>query len=468
MGNFSKIATGQVRHSISVISLLGLIYLACLLRWKLSGSDFSAVDRYGVVISCVFYVMQYAVFASLPYAIFNFLGVVFINVFSPPPKLVKSAILCPFLCFRVVTRGLFPNLVNANVRHNIDICEKVGLTYYIIEIVTDTSVRANVSDRVREVVVPANYKTVNGTLFKARALQYALEPDVNILQPGSWIIHLDEETLLTEEALVGIINFVDSDKHQFGQGVISYGKNVVNWITTLADSIRVGIDYGCYRFTLGVLHKPIFGWKGSFMVANAEAEMKVSYDHGPQASIAEDCYFACVAFKKGYSFGFVEGNMMENSTFTMADFVLQRCRWMRGIYLTILSRGIPLRYKAGPLLLTVSNMAMPVNLLLLPLGLIWPLPISASLLFVYGFVLGTVLHLYLLGTYLTFSGQQQYNRARCWFLLAVTPLCAMIACVLENISSILVFWVQQTPLHSFHIVQKEFHLVKERSVVQAL
>ncbi|CAG5117574.1 unnamed protein product [Candidula unifasciata] len=468
MSNFCTNVARQLKHLMSVISLLGFIYLSSLIRRELSGSDFSAIERYGLFISSVFYLMQFAVIFSFPYAVFNFLGVVFLNVFTPQPKLVKPPIMCPFLCFRVVTRGIYPNLVKANVRHNMEVCEKVGLHYFIIEVVTDMPVQAEASNRVREVVVPVSYKTRNDTLFKARALQYALEPEVNILGPSDWIIHLDEETLLTEESVVGIVNFVDSGRHHFGQGVITYGRGVVNWVTTLADSIRVGVDYGCYRFTLGVLHKPIFSWKGSFIVANAQAEMEVSFDHGPEASIAEDCYFSCVAFSKHYSFGFIQGEMLEKSTFTVMDFVLQRCRWMHGIYLTMLSRHIPLRYKVGPVLLTVSNILMPVNLLLLPLGIVWPLPMSQALIFVYSFVMGTVLYLYMLGTFLTFSGQLKYSRTKFCLLLAATPLCAMASCVLENISSILVFWLQQKPLHSFHIVKKEIHRIKEHSVVQTL
>lgn len=38
-------------------------------------------------------------------------------------------------------------------------------------------------------------------MFKARALQYCLEADVTLLPDDSWIVHLDEETLLTANAV---------------------------------------------------------------------------------------------------------------------------------------------------------------------------------------------------------------------------------------------------------------------------
>nr|KAG5711677.1 hypothetical protein BaRGS_016859 [Batillaria attramentaria] len=50
------------------------------------------------------------------------------------------------------------------------------------------------TSRVREVGGARHYRTPHGTLFKARALQYSLEPEVDILSDDDWIIHLDEET----------------------------------------------------------------------------------------------------------------------------------------------------------------------------------------------------------------------------------------------------------------------------------
>ena len=59
------------------------------------------------------------------------------------------------------------------------------------------------------------YRTKTGAKFKARALQYGLEPSVRILQDDDWIVHLDEETVLTHSALVGILNFVQDNKYTF-------------------------------------------------------------------------------------------------------------------------------------------------------------------------------------------------------------------------------------------------------------
>lgn len=60
-----------------------------------------------------------------------------------------------------------------------------------------------------------------------------------MLRDDDWIVHLDEETLLTTNAVSGILNFCEEGKHDFGQGVITYAHgDIVNWITTLSDSFR--------------------------------------------------------------------------------------------------------------------------------------------------------------------------------------------------------------------------------------
>jgi egghead protein (zeste-white 4 protein) len=128
------------------------------------------------------------------------------------------------------------------------------------------------------------------------------------LRDEDWICHLDEETLLSTNAVCGILNFCEDGKHPFGQGVITYAQGeIVNWVTTLSDSFRVADDMGKLRFQFSVFHKPLFGWKGSFVVTQLSAERNVTFDHGLEGSIAEDCFFSMIAFKQGYSFNFIEG-----------------------------------------------------------------------------------------------------------------------------------------------------------------
>ena len=156
----------------------------------------------------------------------------------------------------------------------------------------------------------------------------------------------------TENSVRGILNFVLDGKHQFGQGLITYAnEDVVNWITTLADSFRVADDMGKLRLQFTMFHKPFFSMKGSYVVTQMGAERQVSFNNGLDGSVAEDCFFAMKAFTQGYTFNFVDGEMWEKSPFTLWDFVQQRKRWLQGILLVVHSKAIPLNKK---LLLGIS------------------------------------------------------------------------------------------------------------------
>ena len=104
-------------------------------------------------------------------------------------------------------------------------------------------------------------------------------------------------------------------------------------ICTVADSFRVTEDLGKIRGQFNLFHKAVFGMKGSYVVTKAKVEKAVSFDNGLAGSIAEDAYFAIKAMDKGYTFGFIEGEMWEKSPFSFKDFTKQRKRWMQGIYL---------------------------------------------------------------------------------------------------------------------------------------
>lgn len=230
-------------------------------------TDINPWLQYGFFGTCVLYALRFVTFLPLPQVLFNFVGLTFYNAFPDKVVLKGSPLLAPFICIRVVTRGDFPQLVKNNVTRNLNTCLSARLENFLIEVVSDKQLGLPQNRRIREVVVPAGYHTKTGALFKARALQYCLEEDVNELSDNDWVVHLDEETLLTENCVKGILNFVMDGKHQFGQGLITYAnEEVVNWLTTLADSFRVTDDMGKLKLQFMMFHKPLFSWKGSFVV----------------------------------------------------------------------------------------------------------------------------------------------------------------------------------------------------------
>lgn len=446
-------------HLLHVLTI-GLLVIVLIVFLILTGgigperfTDFDPVLRYGLTSTIILYVIRFITFIPLPQMIFNILGLVCYNTHPPKPKLKTSTLFGPFICFRVVTRGTFPDLVKKNIQRNVEVCSRIGLDNYIMEVVTDNAVNLPKSPRLREVLVPNQYVTSNHTKYKARALNYCLEPGVNMLTDNDWIVHLDEETLLTEASVIGIVNFINDGKYSLGQGVITYAnEEIVSWITTIADLVRVGMDFGMIRFCLKYLHKPVFSWKGSFIVANAGVEKQITYDFGIEGSIAEDCFFALKAWKEGHQFGFVEGDMWEKSTFSMLDYIYQRKRWVQGIYNVFFSAQIPFRYKYGISLMLLGWLFMPLtvtNLVLVPL---FPLPMSRSLTILCGFMGATVLFLYMFGAIMSFS-PRRLGWAKYIFLWFVPIIVLPVAMILETIG---VVWALKTrKLDSFHIVDKQ-------------
>ncbi|XP_067663233.1 beta-1,4-mannosyltransferase egh-like [Haliotis asinina] len=446
----------NLQHGGCVCLLLLVIYGYYAFLSGNDDSGFDPFEKYGYFLTWILFAPRIFLYFPLVFACFNFLGIICYHTFPEKPQLQRSPLLGPFFCFRVVTRGLFPELVRENVERNLQICTSVGLQNFMFEVVTDIPVNLPKNPRTRELVVPHNYTTRNGTLFKARALQYSLEPGVDILSDDDWIVHLDEETILTESSVIGTINFVSEGKHSFGQGVITYSKDkIVNWVTTLADSVRVGVDYGALRFSLRTLNKPFFSWKGSFIIANAAAEKHITFDHGPESSIAEDCFFAMMAFKEGYSFGFVEGEMWERSTFTLMDYIRQRRRWILGIYLTASSRKIPFKYKMGVILMSASGLSLPITTMGFIFGYIWPLPAWNGIHLILCSFLGTIVFLFMFGTMKSFSIRRT-GAVQCVLLVIASLFCAIISSVLENVVAIMAWLPHKQP--EFQIVKKDIRL----------
>jgi beta-1,4-mannosyltransferase len=443
------------KHILHCLFLFSIILFFFLAGGTKRGDDYVELDpweKYGTFTTIFLYFIRILTLMTLPQMLCNFFGLVFYNAFPDKVVLKGSPLLAPFICIRVVTRGDFPDLVKRNVMRNMNTCLDTGLENFLIEVTTDKPINLPKHRRIREIVVPTDYKTKTGALFKSRALQYCLEDNVNVLNPNDWIVHLDEETILTENSVRGITNFVLDGKHPFGQGLITYAnENVVNWLTTLADSFRVSDDMGKLRFQFRAFHKPLFSWKGSYVVTQLHAEKDVTFDNGVDGSIAEDCYFAMKAYSKGYSFDFIDGEMYEKSPFTLLDFLQQRKRWLQGIILVVWSREIPFKYKAFLALSVYSWVTMPFSSSNIFLAVLMPIPCPLILDFLCAFLGGISVYMYIFGVLKSFSLYRfgVLKSMVCIFgALGTIP----VNLVIENIA---VVWGMFSNKHKFYVVQKE-------------
>ena len=89
--------------------------------------------------------------------------------------------------------------------------------------------------------------------------------------------------------------------------------------------------------------------------------------------MTEDAFFALRGWAKGYSFGWIEGEMHEKSPFTFMDVVRQRKRWLEGLLLTVRSKRIPCRCKIFLIITTFSTCTNPLTIAKLVLTFFYPI-----------------------------------------------------------------------------------------------
>lgn len=201
---------------VNIIGFLILSYIGLIMSGFFDNKpEISLVETYGQTMTCILIFLKILTFMNLPVACFNLAGCLLYKLFPDDQKLEKESLKNRRrISFRVVTRGSYPELVRQNVERNLQICEEFGLKKFVIEVVTDQPISLPHHPKLSEIVVPNDFETSRGTKFKARALQYALETNLSILGDEDWIVHLDEETIVTRSALIGILNFINKNKYK--------------------------------------------------------------------------------------------------------------------------------------------------------------------------------------------------------------------------------------------------------------
>jgi egghead protein (zeste-white 4 protein) len=79
------------------------------------------------------------------------------------------------VCFRIVSRGQNADALRGTIASVRREMRRAPVFPYLIEAVTDVDVDLESGDDLVHLLVPTDYETPNRSLFKARALQYALE-----------------------------------------------------------------------------------------------------------------------------------------------------------------------------------------------------------------------------------------------------------------------------------------------------
>jgi beta-1,4-mannosyltransferase len=267
----------------------------------------------------IFWLIGMPIYFSLAYEIVKYRKELVKKTFVPiNPKRV---------IFQITTIGNM-TIVQESV-NNIDrICKEVGYDNYKINVVSEVD---ETFDGAVTVTVPENYCTVNKAKYKARALHYAVEQREKNGESTAdvWIYHLDDESMITKQGLLSILDHMDNNREPIAEGLITYpnkisfGSKMVKYL----DAVRPTFCYTCCAM-LKSKGKP--DWlHGSNLLLRADIEKSVGWDF--PNTCAEDSLFGYVAYKKyGGIFGWHGGVLEEQSPFTFSDFIKQRQRWIKG------------------------------------------------------------------------------------------------------------------------------------------
>lgn len=210
-------------------------------------------------------------------------------------------------------------------------------------------IRALQRPMVRVLTVPAAYETNEGTLYKARAAQYALgvRGAAGEARHDAWVLHMDDDTSVGPGTVNAMADFIinHGDVADLGQGVLTYPRQLaLNRWTWFADAVRPADDLTRFRVLTGG-GWPLAGLHGELLLVRSSVEADIGWDFGPRA-ITEDAHFG-LRFAHRYPgrSRWFAGRCFGASPGSVGDFVRQRRRWAQGLLSVLVDRGVPIRYR---------------------------------------------------------------------------------------------------------------------------
>jgi beta-1,4-mannosyltransferase len=222
------------------------------------------------------------------------------------------------------------------------------------------------SELIRLVTVPRQYRTANGTRFKARASHYSHELRIREHEDRDdvWVLHMDDDTGVGPDTALAMARFIEEqfqagcDAKHLAQGILTYPREyAMNKLTWLADSARPAEDVGRFSAWTGS-GTPRAGVHGELLLVRASIEATIGWDFGPR-SIVEDAQFALIfSARYGGRSAWFGGRCYGASPATLRDFARQRERWAWGLSALVFNRSLQLRNR---LLLGYSVMSWVVG-----------------------------------------------------------------------------------------------------------
>lgn len=190
---------------------------------------------------------------------------------------------------------------------------------------------------VSAIALPPDYRTPNGSLLKARALHHLVDlrrAGYNRRPGRTFIVHFDEETVITEPHLFVLVDYLTRDPKPVSQGPILYPLEweQTPWVCRALESTR---PFGCAECARVMQHPPPPHLHGSNLVVEESVENEIGWDFGTlegQPFVAEDLLFGLRAYALlgDGAFGWHGASAFEQPPLSLFWAVQQRLRWVLG------------------------------------------------------------------------------------------------------------------------------------------
>ncbi len=439
----------------------GLVFFTIIATYNLLWTRFTISRTPDTWYGQAQYYLLYAWLVAVPQTVLNLQGFLFTHPRAPifTRESAWDALHTP-LHIRIVARGTNPGAVQRTIEADRAVIAAFTDLYGVrprvtIEVVTDNRVPIDVA----QYVVPADFKTPHGALFKARALQYAVGA-VSVAH-NAWILHCDEETQITLSGLTGCLQFMQQEIETVhpgeypavGQGAILYHRDF--WLRpflTLADSMRTALDFGYFRVQHYVWHRPLFGLHGSFILVRQDIERAVDFDFDSYRSITEDAYWALRLVDRGIGLKWVHGFLSEQATFSVQDFLRQRKRWFTGLWHVLAGKGVRWRTKLVLRASVVSWACGLLGTLAIAIQLIHPIPVPWYILLPASVCLATYTSITVYGLLVNFQELHLQTHGIRWLIVLAQIALGPIFAGLEGTAILWGLFTLNTV--KFHIVKK--------------
>ncbi len=300
--------------------------------------------------------LTYAWASYLPIALIGIIGAIGSLRLKNPPFEGKVTQPVIFMIPTIARLDTVPAL--KRVVDSILLCAPQHLSSFTIHIITEEDA-VGIPDlqrvyrfhpQVTLIIVPAAYRTVNGTKYKSRANQYALEyrHAYDLDRNDVFVYHGDDDTGIGPDTIWSIAHFLKekSGRYDLAQGVLTYPHQLCpSWFCKLADSLRPADDLTRFLFFTGLLGRPLAGLHGEHLLVRASVEHTIGWDFGASVKV-EDAYFG-MYFSQRYPgrSTFLPSCSYGASPATVSDLVKQRRRWAAGLFALFFDRRISIPAK---------------------------------------------------------------------------------------------------------------------------